>query len=177
MAQGARSVVARAYEEARRDGSPEIDEGHLFQALLADGEGRTLLVDVAGDVERAQIQAELDQARGRGGLTATETEALAGWGIDVDAVVRQIEEQGGAKAEADSGSRSPGRWRPAISSSALLVLEEAEQHLRATGGRSLRVEHLVLGLVSGARVLSESLARRGITLVTVRAAARGGGRE
>ena len=171
LTRGARSVVARAYECALREGSPEIGVEHLLEALLDDEEGKGLLGDFAADAERVQIRAEVEQARRKGGLTATETDALAGLGIDVDAVVGQIEEQLGAGALADAGSRPPSRWRPAMSGSARLVLEEAERYLGATGGRSLGVEHLALGLVSAPSVVSESLARRGVTVVTVRASA------
>jgi len=166
---GARSVVARAYEVAVRDRSPNIGEDHLLEALLDDEEGRALLDAVAGAAERAQIRAEVEQARRTGSLTAAETDSLAALGIDADAVVRQIEDQLGVGALADSGLRSPSRWRPAMSATVLRALEEAERHLGLTGGRSLGVEHLTLGLVSAPSVVAESLARRGVTVATVRA--------
>lgn len=181
LTRAAQSVIVAAYESARLDGSPEIGEEHLLLGLLDDAEGRALLEGVTSDSERAQIKAEVEQVRRHGGLTATETDALAGLGIDVDAVVRQIEEQFGVDALADSGSRSPSRWCPAMSGSAGLVLEEAERQLCATGGRSLTVAHLALGLVSARGGVFELLARRGVTVDTVqasaRSAARAGGRR
>ncbi len=169
-------VVGRAYEDALRDRSPEIGEGHLLMALLDDEEGGVLLEAVAGDAERAQIRAEVERARRTGGLTATETDALAGLGIDVDAVVGRIEEQLGAGALADSRTRSPRGWRPALSGTVLRVIEEAERQVGMAGGHSLVVEHLALGLVSTPSVVSESLARRGVTAATVRASAAAAGR-
>jgi len=178
LTRGARSVVARAYECAVRDESPEISEVHILEALLDDEEGRVLLENVVGDTERAQIRAEIEQARRKGGLTATETDALAGLGIDVDAVVGQIEEQLGAGALADSGTRPPSRWqRPMMSGTVLRALEEADRQVGMTGGHSLGVEHLALGLVSAPGVVAESLARRGVTIATVRASVAVAGRR
>lgn len=171
LTRGARSVVARAYECAVRDEVSEIGEVHLLEAVLDNEEGKILLEAVAGEAERAQIRAEIEQARRKGGLTETETDALAGLGIDADAIVRQIEEQLGEDVLGESGPGSARRWRPAMSGTALRALEEAERHLRGAGGRSLTVEHLALGLVSAPSVVAESLARRGVTVATVRASA------
>lgn len=169
---GARSVLGGAYQCAVLDSSPEIGAEHLLEALLDEEEGRDLLEEVAGDAERTQIRAEIEHARRTANLTAMETNALAGLGIEVDAVIRRIEEQLGAGALADPGRRSPSRWRPAISGSTRLVLEEAERQLGLTGGRSLAVVQLALGLVSAPTVVSDLLARRGVTVLTVRTAAR-----
>lgn len=179
---GARSVVAGAYGYALRDRSQEIGEDHLFEALLDAEEGSVLLGAVAGDAERAQVAAEVGQARRTGGLTATETDALASLGIDVDAVVGRIEEQLGAGALADLGTRPPSRWqRPMMSGTVLRALEEAERQGGMTGGHSLGVQHVVLGIVSTPSALSEALARRGVTVATVSASAavarRRGGRR
>lgn len=167
---GARAVMAGSYEYARGDGSSEIGAEHLFQALLDDRVGAVLLASVAGQPERGQLMAEIRQARHNGGVTGAETEALAGLGIDVDLVVDRIEQRLGAGALGDTGTRPLGRWRPAVSGPALRVLEEAQRQRAESGGRSLGVEELVLGLVSVPGVVAESLARRGVTAATVRAA-------
>lgn len=165
-----RAVVARAYGSAQRDGCQQVGEGHLFWALLEDEEGGVLLANVAGASERAQVAEELEQARRRGGVTDGEADALAGLGINVDAVVAQIEQQLGAGALAGPGPRPAHHWTgPVMSGPAVRVLAEAEAHLSLAGGRSLGVEHLVLGLVSAPGVVSESLARRGINASTVSA--------
>ncbi len=165
-----RAVVARAYGLAQRDGSQQVGEGHLLWALLDDEEGGVLLAKVAGASERAQVAEEMEQARRRGGVTDGEVDALAGLGINVDAVVAQIEQQLGAGALAGSGPRPARRWTgPVMSGPAVRVLAEAEAHLSLARGRSLGVEHLVLGLVSAPGVVSESLARRGINASTVSA--------
>lgn len=163
-------MVARAYGLADRDGSPQIGDDHLLWALLDDEQGRVLLSGVGGAPDRAELAKEMEQARRRGGVTAGEAEALASYGIDVDALVGQIEQQLGAGALAGCGPSSVRRWTgPAMSGPAVRALAEAQRHLGLAGGRSLGVEHLVLGLVSAPGLVSESLARRGITAATVAA--------
>lgn len=163
-------MVTRAYELAQRDGSPQIGDDHLLWALLDNEQGRVLLSQVVGASERAQLAEEVERVRRRGGVTAGEADALASFGIDVDAVVGQIEHQLGAGALADSSPSRVRRWAGAVMSGpAVRTLAEAQRHLGLAGGRSLGIEHLVLGLVSAPGVVSESLARRGITAVTVAA--------
>lgn len=167
---GIRAVVTRAYGLAQRDGSPQIGDDHLLWALLDHEQGQVLLSEVGGAPDRAELAQEMEQARRRGGVTAGEAEALASFGIDVDAVVAQIEQQLGAGALAGSGPSPVPRWTgPVMSGPAVRALAEAQRHLGLAGGRSLGVEHLVLGLVSAPGVVSESLARRGITAATVTA--------
>jgi ATP-dependent Clp protease ATP-binding subunit ClpA len=159
----AKSVVVRGYEYAARDQAGQIREEHLLEALLADSEGSRLLGDrlVDEDVLR-QFLGELEDSRRKGGLTVAEEAALGSLGIDVDAVVQQIEDQFGTQALAAEEPKPPRWWRkPAFSA-------DAERHLSATGGRSLGVEHLVLGLVSAPTALAESLARRGVCEASVR---------
>ncbi len=110
MTPGVRAVVARAYGLAQRDGLQQIGEDHLLWALLDDEQGGVLLAKVVGASERAQVANEMEQARRRGGLTEGEAQALAGFGIDVDAVVGQIEQQMGAGALAGSGPSPSRRW-------------------------------------------------------------------
>ncbi len=107
---GVRAVVARAYRLAQRDGLQQIGEGPLLWALLDDEQGGVLLAKVVGASERAQVADEMEQARRRGGVTEGEADALAGFGIDVDAVVGQIEEQMGVGALAGSGPSTARRW-------------------------------------------------------------------
>ena len=97
-----RSALARAYEYAAREGSPDIGEIEVFEALLDDEKGAVLL-HAAGDEERARIVAEIEQARSTGGLTARKLRRSLALGVDVDALVRQIEGQLGADTLAGAG--------------------------------------------------------------------------
>ena len=164
-----RSVVARAYKRAVREGSAEISETDLFEALIEDEEGAVLLDAVAGDEVRARVVAEIDQARSGGGLTAMETDALAKLGVDVGALVRRIEEQLGANALAGPRVGPQSQWQaPLMSGTVLRILEEAERQVAMVGVRSLGIEHLTLAIVLTPSLLSESVARRGITVESVK---------
>ena len=83
--------------------------------------------------------------------------------------VGRIEEQLGADALAGprTGPQSPWQ-RPVMSGTVLRVLEEAERQVAVVGGRSLGIEHLTLAIVLTPSLLSESLARHGITVDPVR---------
>ena len=160
--------MGRAYEHAVGESSPEIGETHLFEALLEDEQGAVLLEAVAGDEVRVRVVAEIEQARRTGGLTAAETDALAGLGVDVGALVGRIEGQLGAEALARPGTGTQSRWqRLVLSGTVLRAFDEAERQVGMAGGRTMGVEHLALGIVSTPSLLSESLARRGITVETV----------
>ncbi len=163
-----RALVGRAYEHAVGEGSPEIGETHLFEALLEDEQGAVLLESVGGDEVRVRVVAEIEQARRTGGLTAAETDALAGLGVDVGALVGRIEGQLGAEALARPGTGTRSPWqRLVLSGTVLRAFDEAERQVGMAGGRTVGVEHLALGIVSTPSLLSESLARRGITVETV----------
>ena len=163
-----RALVGRAYEQAVREGSPEIGETHLFEALLEDEKGVVLLEAVAGDQVRERVVAEIKRARRTGGLTAAETDALAGLGVDVGALVGRIEGQLGtdALARPETGPRSRSQ-RVVLSGTVLRAFDEGERQVGMAGGGSMGVEHLALGIVSTPSLLSESLARRGVTVETV----------
>jgi len=166
----AQSVMARAYECARRDHAAVIGEEHVLEALLADPQaarvlgGRSVVENVLHTVRDA-----LDERRRKGGVTAAEEGALAELGINLDAVVDQIEDQLGAGALASDGPKRTSWWRrPVFSADVVRVLAEAERHLAATGKRSLDLEHLVLALVSVPSVTAESLARQGVDEASLR---------
>ena len=165
----ARSVLGRAYEYAKRDRAGEIREEDLLEGLLTDDVGRRLLGDrVADEDALPQIRAEVADSRRKAGLTAAEEAALSDLGIDVDAVVRQVEDRLGVRAlAADPPPRS--HWpAPGLSAGAARVLAEAERQSSGTPGSSIDVDHVVLALVAAPSALSESLAARGVGEDTVR---------
>jgi len=168
----AQSVMEQAYECAVRDRVGEIGEDHLLEALLADPQGAVLLGgrSVGEDVVR-NVRGELEDRRRKGGLTAAEEGALAGLGINLDAVVDRIEDQLGTGALAGSDPKRNRWWRrPDFSADVIRILADAERQLAATGERSLGIEHMVLAMVSVPGFTSESLARHGVSEANVRTA-------
>jgi hypothetical protein len=165
-------VVVRAYDHAVQEGSRELGETHLFEALLDDEMGAVFFEAVVGAEVRADVVAEIELARRTGGLTTAETEALAGLGVDVGALVGRIEERLGAGALAGQQAGQRNRWqRLPLSGTVVQTLDEGERQAALVGSRSLGIEHLALGVVMTPSLLAESLARRGITVDTVKSAA------
>src|ERR1035441_3781580 len=89
---GARAVVVNALERARGEDAVEVREEHLLAAVLAAPSVRPLLAQLgmSGD-PTVSVLAEVRGARRRGGLSGVDAHALAGLGIDLDAVVSRVE--------------------------------------------------------------------------------------
>ncbi len=174
----AKSVVARSYECAVRDRTAEIRPEHLLEATLADAdadEGVILGIEPGDQTVLQQVRDELAENRRGGGLTAAEQAAVGILGIDVAAVVQEIQGQLGQNALVDQ-PRRPRWWhRPVFSADAARILLAAEQESADTGGRSLGVRHVTVGMVCARTPLADSLMRRGTTpaVVRERLAARG----
>jgi hypothetical protein len=171
LATPARAVVVRAYACAARDHAGQIREEHLLEAVLDDAEGGRLLGSqvVVGEDGWWQLLAELGDSRRKGGITEAEQAALSSLGIDVDAVLRQVEERLGSHAVAAEEPQRSRWWRgPALSADALRVLAEAERHLPGTAAHTLGVGQLALALVTAPTALAEGLARRGVSEAGVR---------
>ena len=137
----ARTTVAGAQQVGRETGSRGIDTRHLLVALVErPGPVRRTLqrsgVDVAGLASRTR--ADLRTA----GL---DREALAGLGIDLDAVRRKADEVFGADALERAGRTPRGHipFRRDAKKALELSLREAIR-LRQ---KSIRTEHLLLGIL------------------------------
>jgi hypothetical protein len=107
LTSSAGAVIADALERARAEGTSRIAEEHLFAALLANPGSRPLFGRLGGPDEAEAVWAEVRGARRRGGLTASEQEALADLGIDLDEVVARVEAQLGEGAL--DGTRTSAR--------------------------------------------------------------------
>ncbi|MBK3590647.1 peptidase, partial [Streptomyces sp. MBT57] len=99
-----------AVGHAERVGAGSVTEEHLLLALLEqEGSRASFAVAALGlHGRRASLEASFAEARRRGGLTKADTDALAGIGIDVGAIVDRVE---GAHGEgALAAGRSGRRW-------------------------------------------------------------------
>ncbi|MGA4839650.1 Clp protease N-terminal domain-containing protein [Streptomyces sp. G45] len=167
----ARAVVTGAVEHCEREGADAIDNGHVLLALL-DREGSRAsfaLAALGADRRREEITRALADARRRGGLTQAETEALAGLGIDVDQIVRRVEQAHGAGVLAGVGAGRP-RGRLATRLGHRPFQREAKDTLvlalRIAVAREERVigdEHILLALTTRRCVVAETLADHGVT--------------
>jgi ATP-dependent Clp protease ATP-binding subunit ClpA len=137
----ARAVVVGAQQVARDTGSRNTDTRHLLVALLEDsGPVSRALREARVDVERIAARARTDLRAG--GLDA---DALAGLGIDLDAVRRQAEVVFGPEALERAGATRRGHipFTPDAKKALELALREAIRLKQKT----IHSGHLVLGIL------------------------------
>ena len=167
----ARAVVVDARDRARDEDAAEIREEHLLAALLAAPATGPLLTRLGIDGGgAAAVLEEIRDARRRGGLSAVDADALAGLGIDLDAVVGRIESELGSGAVDSTRHQGPRRSRLPLSAGSKRTLEAALRQAVARDDRELREEHLLLGLLARRSLVADALGGRGVTTATVLAA-------
>ncbi|MFF9346008.1 Clp protease N-terminal domain-containing protein [Streptomyces sp. NPDC014734] len=171
----ARSVVTGAVARAERTGAAAVTEEHLLLAVLDREGGRAAAVAASSGLldRRAAVEADLAAARRRGGLTRADTDALAGIGIDVDAIVARVEEVHGEGA-LDRPGRRGARRRP-FSREAKDVLARSLRIAVGRKERSIGDEHLLLALTARPGAVAEVLATHGATYASVSRALDGDG--
>ncbi|MGW3829790.1 Clp protease N-terminal domain-containing protein [Streptomyces microflavus] len=168
--QGARATVKGAVGHAERVGAGSVAEEHLLLALLEqEGSRASFAVAALGlHGRRASLEASFAEARRRGGLTKADTDALAGIGIDVGAIVDRVEGAHGEGALATG--RSGRRWwsghRP-FTPGAKSILEKSLRVALGRGDRFIGEEHLLLALTAAPGVVADVLAEHGATYATV----------
>ncbi|MGW6718116.1 Clp protease N-terminal domain-containing protein [Streptomyces sp. NPDC054995] len=171
---GARATVKGAVAQAERAGADSVTEEHLLLALLEQEGGRAAFAVTALGLHdrRASLDAAFAEARRRGGLTRADTDALAGIGIDVGAIVSRVEGAHGEGAlDTDRGDR---RWwwsghRP-FAPGAKTVLENSLRVALGRGDRFIGEEHLLLALTAKPGVVADVLAEHGATYAAVQRA-------
>ncbi|RFU84826.1 peptidase [Streptomyces triticagri] len=164
--QGARDVVEGAVLYAELREAPTVTAEHLVLALLdAEGtKGAFVLraLGVAG--QRDAVERDLAEARRRGGVSDADAEALAGLGVDVEAIVARAEQEHGAGAlagrKARRGRRRFGGHRP-FARESKGVLETALKVAVGRGDRFIGDEHVLLALTARPGVPRDVLADRG----------------
>ncbi|MDK0522162.1 Clp protease N-terminal domain-containing protein [Streptomyces sp. ML-6] len=172
---GARETVTGAVAHAERTRAESITEEHLLLALLDRQDGRAgfALAALGLTDRRASVEADLAEARRRGGLTRADTEALAGLGIDVTEVVARVEEAHGEGA-LDRGRRR-GTGRRPFTRGAKDVLARSLRIATGRKDRSIGDEHILLALTACPGVAADVLAAHGATYETVDRALYGAG--
>ncbi len=151
----ARLVVEEAVIVARQAAAAETRPEHLLRALLDDEGCLACRVLTGLGAPPAEVRVVLEGATTQyvDGLDADDAEALRTIGIDLDEVVRRIDDDlGGAR------TRRGSRGRPRFSRSAKKVLELALREAIVLRHNYIGTEHLLLGLVRGGdRVVLDTL--------------------
>ena len=170
--ESAREVVRGAAARAERGGESHVAAEHLLRQLL-DGSGTPGAVALAAagvdsEERRAGVVRGLDEARRRGGLTKSDTEALAGIGIDVAAVVDRVESAHGPGALARRRAWRRGRTR--FDADAKAVLERSLRIALGRGDKAIGDQHILLALAAAPGIPAEALADHGATYAAIEAA-------
>ncbi|MFF0743885.1 Clp protease N-terminal domain-containing protein [Streptomyces sp. NPDC004111] len=162
----ARSVVVESQVHAARLGSDTITEEHLLIALLAGagepgatGRAAGALASLGLAGRRPEIEGALAETRRRGGVSQAEADALAGMGIDIDAIVAKVEEAHGEGALSQGGrvKRRLTKGHRPFTPAAKKVLERSLRVALGHGDKHIGEEHLLLALVTGPGAVSEVL--------------------
>ncbi|HEY2059862.1 MAG TPA: Clp protease N-terminal domain-containing protein [Amycolatopsis sp.] len=165
----ARMAVVEAQIVARELGSREISPQDVFAGLARteNGDARRLLEQLG--VSQAELLAELERIRRRGGISDADVEALTEFGIDVDQIVERIEQTHGEGALAGGGKRGRRGHIP-FTGEAKKTLELSLREAVKLGDKHLGQEHMLLALVQQKGAVADLLAARGVDYLSVRRA-------
>ena len=156
----ARTVVTGAHRQAAATASPEIRPEHLLMALLAEETCLAVRVLEGLGEPPVVVSRALERHRLRhiDGLDEDDAAALRTIGIDLDEVVRRVEQNLGGLAPA------PRRARPRFSRASKKVLALGLREAISLGHNYIGTEHLLLGLLRGGdRVVTDTFAELGVT--------------
>ncbi|MDQ3402477.1 MAG: peptidase [Actinomycetota bacterium] len=158
----ARLVVRDAVYLAEQDKAAAVWPEHLLLSMLRqDGStGTTILANYAVTTE--SVNAAIKIAGRRGGLSESESAALAGLGIDVDAIVTAVEEAHGPGALAGGRKRQRTRRTP-FSRESKKVLERTLKEAVDRRDSTLGDEHILLALISTGGIAADVLAAQDVT--------------
>jgi ATP-dependent Clp protease ATP-binding subunit ClpA len=163
----ARSVVARAAEDARTYGHDHIGTEHLLLGLLGPdaGTSRQLLLDAGLDAGRIEHEVER-RGRPSGFFSDEEAEALRTVGIDVEAVLQRMEQTFGPDAVLAPPSPRRGPFRRARAAARSRFTPRAKKVLELSLREAIRCqddhigsEHILLGLLREGRGCAVSILR------------------
>jgi ATP-dependent Clp protease ATP-binding subunit ClpA len=163
----ARAVVVGAQEIAHRRGATDVRPAHLLESLVSkDG---TLAMQVlaglgaSGDEVRRVVRGFGSQYSGV--LDAEDAEALRLLGIDLEEVIRRIDQ------DLNDGCGPIPRGHKRFSPESKKVLELSLREALRLGDSFIGTEHVLLGLLrSGDRTVLQTLAAFDLDLADVRRA-------
>jgi ATP-dependent Clp protease ATP-binding subunit ClpA len=166
--QRARVVVKNAADQAVATTASEIRPEHLLMSLLEDEACLAVRVLDGLGAPRDSVLRILETQRRRhlDGLDEDDVEALRVIGIDLDEVVRRIDENLGGLA-----GPARGRRRPGFSRASKKVLTLSLREAISLKHNYIGTEHILLGLArSDDRVVADTFTEAGITQRALRGA-------
>ncbi|PRZ43898.1 ClpA/ClpB-like protein [Antricoccus suffuscus] len=161
----AREVVVGAVAVAEKRGLQQVTEEDVLVALLTSVD---LPADLGLDKSTvAGVLDDIDTSRRRAGLSDIDADALASVGIDLDAVVDQIEANLGAGALGDQSTRRKPKKHVPFTDGCKATLAGALRQAVMRTDNEIRREHLLLGLMMRRTPVADTLAKHGVTVATV----------
>ncbi|MET0238115.1 MAG: Clp protease N-terminal domain-containing protein [Kibdelosporangium sp.] len=159
----ARQVIVAAQRAAHQAGSSEIDSPDLLIALLwTEDETKDRLL-AGHELTAGELAEEFGRARRRGGLSDQDAAALSTLGVDVDSVIRSVEESLGEHAMVMPGRRRRPRGHIPFSTEAKKTLEQCLREAIRRKHKQIGAEHLLLALLARKSLAADALVARGIT--------------
>jgi ATP-dependent Clp protease ATP-binding subunit ClpA len=176
--QDAREIVLGAVEEARRLRHPRVGTEHLLLGMLTRPHSGAYAVLHAAGLEHDRVRAEVTKIVGGSGriLTDDDAEALKAIGIDLDAVLANVEKSLGPDSwttpppehEKKGIFRRPQRstrFGPRARKTLELSLREAIR----LDQRRIGSEHILLGLIrEGEGLAAQVIVGAGVSLADLR---------
>jgi ATP-dependent Clp protease ATP-binding subunit ClpA len=162
----ARLVVTAARQAAEEAGDGEIDGTDLLVALLRTEDETTERLLADHGLVPDEVAEDLKRARLRGGITDADAAALSTLGVDVDQVMRTIEETLGQDVLATPRRKRhffepKGHLR--FSAEARQTLIQCLREAIRRNHKEIGTEHLLLALLSRKSLAADALTSRGVT--------------
>ncbi|MBP2322261.1 ATP-dependent Clp protease ATP-binding subunit ClpA [Kibdelosporangium banguiense] len=159
----ARQVIVAAQRAAIDAGASEIDSPDLLVALLTVQDEMTDRLLAGHELTAGELAEEFGRARRRGGLTDEEAAALSTLGVDVDSIIRNVEESLGEQAMVMPGRRRRLGGHIPFTVDARKTLEQCLREAIRRKHKQIGAEHLLLALLARKSIAADALVSRGIT--------------
>lgn len=164
-------VLHAAIKQSHQTGASVCEEDLFLPWLDREGTAAAAALAATGIAQRRDsVERALADARRHGGLSQSDSEALAQLGIDLAQVVSSIELAHGEGALAPARIPKPRRL-PAgrvFTPGAKRVLSRARKEALLRGDQRIGDEHLLLALAAQPGVVADVLAEHGVTYADVR---------
>ncbi|GAB3911475.1 Clp protease N-terminal domain-containing protein [Kibdelosporangium lantanae] len=158
-----RQALVAAYQVAIEAGGDEIDDPELLIGLLRVQDEKVAALLDGHEVTLDALTVEFDRARRRGGITDQDAAALSTLGVNVDEVMRSVEQTVGAAALAQPVRRRRRRSPRFTPEARQTIMQTLRESMRRAKTRDPGPEHLLLALLSGHSVAADALTTRGVT--------------
>ncbi len=168
----ARQVVVTAQRTAHETGASSIDGPELLVALLRVEDDTTDRLLAGHEVSADELVEEFRRVRRRGGITDADAAALSTFGVDVDRVIRSVEQSLGEHATAEPEHRRhffEPKTRVPFTVEAKRTLEQCLREALRRKHKEIGTEHLLLALLSRKSLAADALTARGITYEAIAA--------